>query len=109
MSNEEAPQHLREKTAQWWLEVTSEFDLEAHHVRLLTLACESWDRGQAAREVLAEHGMTYTDRFDQPKSRPEVAIGRDARTQFARLLRELDLDHVTEPESRPPPIPSNKG
>jgi len=36
---------------------------------LLILACESWDRGQAARIALAEHGTVYLDRFNQPRTR----------------------------------------
>jgi len=70
----------------------AESGLEEHHVRLLTLAAEAWDRAQEARVALAQHGTTYTDRFGQPRARPEVNIERDARIAFARLLRELDLD-----------------
>jgi len=85
--------------------VVDDFELEPHHVRLLTLAAESWDRCTQAREALAEHGLTYTDRFDQPRARPEVAVERDSRIAFARLVRELALD-VDEPAegSRPPGI-----
>ena len=100
------PPHLRPETAAWWREVVKEFDLEPHHVRLLRLAAEAWDAGQAAREALAQHGSTFTDRFGQPRARPEIAIERDSRIGFARLLRELALD-VAGPdggESRPPAI-----
>jgi len=41
--------------------VVGDYDLEPHHVRLLTLAAEAWDRGQQAREVLDRDGLTYTD------------------------------------------------
>ena len=101
------PEHLEPATAAWWLDVVDEYGLEPHHVRLLTLAAEAWDRGQAARAVIDEEGLTFDDRFDQPKVRPEVAIERDSRTAFARLLRELALDYE-EPLStpRPTPIPS---
>jgi phage terminase small subunit len=98
------PAHLREPTAKWWTEVGREFALEPHHVRLLTLAAESWDTCQQAREVLAKKGLTYNDRFGQPRSRPEVAIERDARTAFARLLRELALDVAMPDDNRPPAI-----
>ena len=104
------PKHLQGGTAGWWRSVVEDYELEQHHVRLLTLAAEAWDRGQQAREALAEQGTTYTDRFGQPRARPEVAIERDASVAFARLLRELALD-VSEPAdgSRPPCIQGNAG
>jgi hypothetical protein len=37
----EAPNHLSESAATWFVQVTDEFDLEDHHLRLLTLACEA--------------------------------------------------------------------
>ncbi len=97
------PKHLRAATRRWWQSVVKDYELEPHHIRLLTLAAEAWDHCQAAREALATHGTVYTDRFGQPRARPEVAIERDARTGFARLLRELALD-VSEPadDVRPP-------
>ena len=106
----DATTHLSEDAAGWWQSVQREFSLEPHHIRLLTLACEAWDRGQGAREILDAEGLIYEDRFGAPKARPEVAIERDSRIAFARLLRELDLDldSPTEPP-RAPSIPSNKG
>ena len=100
----EAPDHLRTETAKWYTEVCKTFDLEAHHRRLLRLACESWDAGQAAREALAEHGTVYVDRFDQPRARPEVGIERDSRIAFSRLLRELALDLSEVETPRAPKI-----
>lgn len=97
-----APSHLADPTATWWAKVVDAYELEDHHVRLLTLAAESWDRSQQAREAIAEHGLTYTDRFGQPHSRPEVNVERDARIAFARLMRELDLDGDPLPDPRPP-------
>jgi P27 family predicted phage terminase small subunit len=100
------PKHLRPATKKWWREVNEEFELEPHHQRLLTLTAEAWDRTQQAREVLAAKGLTFNDRFGQPKPRPEVAIERDSRIAFARILRELALD-VEVPggeRSRPPQL-----
>jgi len=74
-----SPKHLTAATAAWWIGVVDGYELEPHHVRLLTLAGEAWDRGQQAREALAEHGLTFLDRFETPKARPEVAIERDSR------------------------------
>ncbi len=102
------PDHLLPETAKWWSSVIADYDLEPHHVRLLTLAAEAWDRTEQARVALAEHGLTFEDRFGQPRARPEVAIERDSRVAFARLLRELALD-VDEPAAatRPATIGGN--
>jgi P27 family predicted phage terminase small subunit len=98
------PKHLRAATRRWWANVVEGWDLDEHHVRLLTAAGEAWDRAQQAREALAEHGVVFVDRFGQPHARPEVAMERDSRIAFARLLRELALD-VEEPgDGRPPTI-----
>ena len=97
-----APAHLRNPTRRWFDQVLSVYELEQHHVRLLTLAAESWDRCEEAREALAEHGLTFVDRFDSPRARPEVAIERDSRIAFARLIRELDLDVEPPPSPRRP-------
>jgi hypothetical protein len=78
--------------------VLRDFDLDEHRVRLLTLAAEAWDRAQEAREAIVVHGPVYEDRFGQPRARPEVAIERDSRIAFARLLRELDLDGEPGPD-----------
>ncbi len=103
------PKHLRPATAKWFKAVVEDFDLEPHEIRLLTLAGEAWDQGQAAREIVAEKGMTFDDRFGQPKARPEVAIERDSRIGFARLLRELNLDLGAPEEARPPALATNRG
>jgi len=109
------PKHLRLATRRWWVTVVQDYQLEPHHIRLLTLAGEAWDRCQQAREALVprvtktvvdgktidviDGGLTFLDRFGQPHARPEVAIERDSRVAFARLLRELALD--VEPPGEP--------
>jgi len=104
-----APKHLRPSTRRWFRDVIAEYDLEPHHVRLLTLAGEAWDRGQQARAEIDRYGLTYTDGNGLPRTRPEIAVERDCRVAFARLLRELDLD-VAGPDGapRPPALRSNR-
>jgi phage terminase small subunit len=104
-----APAHLCEPTRIWWGTVVEGYQLEPHHLRLLQLAGEAWDRSQQAREVLGEAGLTYMNRFGDPVLRPEAAVERDSRLAFARLIRELDLDvdGPAEPRSRPPGLRSN--
>jgi P27 family predicted phage terminase small subunit len=101
------PKHLRAATRRWWSEIVAEYALEPHHLRLLTLAGEAWDRAQQARGALARHGLTYTDRHKAPRPRPEVSIERDSRIAFARMVRELGLDRAPAGESRPGAIPAN--
>lgn len=91
-SPQKAPRHLEPATAAWYVTVIADYVLEAHHIRLLTLAAESWDLSQVARRQVESEGLTYLDRYNSPHPHPAVAIGRDARLSFARLVRELDLD-----------------
>jgi hypothetical protein len=71
-------------------------------MRLLMAAAEALDRAEEARLVLKEEGIVIRDRYDKPKSHPAVAIERDARLSFARLLRELELDAEGPKDTRPP-------
>jgi P27 family predicted phage terminase small subunit len=100
-----APKHLRLATRRWFEAVAADWELEAHHVRLLQLACEAWDRGQQAREQIARDGLTSPTREGGQKLSPLVRIENDCRLAFARLLRELDLD-IAGPaaESKRPPM-----
>jgi hypothetical protein len=89
--------------------VVEDYDLEEHHLRLLQLAAEAWDRAEEAREAMAVHGITFLDRFGCPRARPEIGVERDSRIAFARLIRELDLD--LEPPVEPrrgPALRSNR-
>src|SRR5580704_95807 len=104
-SSPKPPQHLSLRAKRWWAQVVSDYELQPHHLLLLTKCAESWDRAEEAREVLDREGMTYQDRFGQPKLRPEIAVERDSRLSFARLLRELCLDVDAPPEARPPRRP----
>lgn len=105
-----APAHLSDDAREWWDQVLREYDLEPHHRRLLQSACEAWDRMQQARAALATHGaLTFTDERGVIRAHPCVAMERDARTAFARLVRELDLDTGAPSEApRPPAIHSNR-
>jgi phage terminase small subunit len=92
----------------WFASVLKEYELDSHHIRLLTKACEAWDRSEQAREAIAKHGMTFEDRFGAPRDRPECAIERDSRLAFARLLREIGLDAASPSDCRPPALKANR-
>jgi P27 family predicted phage terminase small subunit len=106
----EPPAHLTEEAAAWWRQAVTDFEFEPHHLRLLQAACEAWDRMQQARQALADHGgLTFTDERGTIRAHPAVAMERDARVAFARLVRELDLDAGALSEAkRPPALNSNR-
>jgi P27 family predicted phage terminase small subunit len=109
MAELDPPAHLTPETADWWRAVLAEFALEPHHLRLLRLACEAWDRTQQAREILDRDGLTTETESGGLKAHPCIGIERDARLAFARLLRELDLDAETASDrARPPALRSNR-
>jgi P27 family predicted phage terminase small subunit len=109
MKTPRPPGHISKEMKAWWKEVVSTYELEHHHLHLLRLACESFDRANEARTVVDAQGMTFTNRHGEPCTRPEVIVEQHQRALFARLLRELDLD--VEPSAsarRPPAIRSNR-
>lgn len=104
------PEHLTHASRAWWSEVMGEYALESHHLRLLTLAAEAYDRAAQARELIDKEGLVVRTRDGGRKAHPAVAIERDARLAFARLVRELDLDAEPAPPTvRPPALRSNRG
>ena len=105
-----APAHLSKDARAWWRAVTSEYLLEPHHLRLLQAAAEAWDRAQGARQEVAAYGsLTITDSNGNMRAHPLIAVERDSRTLFARLVRELDLDAEGPAErARLPAILSNR-
>jgi P27 family predicted phage terminase small subunit len=105
------PVHLSPATQQWWRKVLRDYQLEPHHLELLTLCCEARDRAEEARKILAAEGVTFRDDRGNVRAHPANAIERDARLAVARLLRELDLDFTEAPagrRGRPPALPSNR-
>jgi P27 family predicted phage terminase small subunit len=107
------PSHLSPSARQWWETTVETYLLEPHHVKLLQLACEAWDRCQAAREQLDREGMTVPGREGGVRPHPAISVERDARLSCARLIRELDLDTAPSPDvvdnTRPPTLFSNRG
>jgi len=91
-STSKPPAHLRPDTRAWWLSVHRDYDLGEHHARLLLLACEAWDRCCEAREIMAKDGIVIGGREAAVRPHPCIAIERDSRLAFARLIAQLSLD-----------------
>jgi P27 family predicted phage terminase small subunit len=92
MKNSKAPSHLRKETRAWWTDVHIHWRLEEHHSRLLTMACTAWDRAEEAGEILARDGIVIGGRQAAVRPHPAIAIERDSRLAFARLVAQLNLD-----------------
>jgi P27 family predicted phage terminase small subunit len=106
--NDKPPTHLRLQTQHWYSEVVETFELDIHHLKLLVKACEANDRCETARELIAKHGLTFEDRWGNPKARPECNIKRDSRRAFSSLIREIGLDVSAPSESRPAALRGNR-
>jgi phage terminase small subunit len=105
-----SPGHLSETMQAWWTKVVADYDLDAHHLKLLEAAADAWDRMSTARAELLRDGLTVKGRYDRVPH-PAVNIERDSRLSFARLVRELDLDAdppLERAEWRPPSLRSNR-
>ncbi len=97
-----APAHLSPEAARWWSSVVAGWDLDAHHLHLLTAAAEQLDVRAVASEAVGKDGAVVKDRWGQSKPHPGCAIQRDAALTFARLVRELGLDLPAPDAPRPP-------
>lgn len=98
--NTPPPTHLSRSAKAFWREILASYSLAPHHLRLFRLALEAWDRCQQARTVLEESGLFVSDRYGKPLPHPAVAIERDSRLAYARLMRELDLEGEPLPDPR---------
>ena len=56
------------------------------------MACEAWDRACQAREIRRRTASSSAGREAAARPHPAVAIERDLRIAFARLVAQLSLD-----------------
>ncbi len=103
MKKNNAPGFLRPATRRWFNEVCENYELYPHHLRILTIAGQAWDRLTMAREALKKDGLFTKDRYGTVKQHPGVKVELDNMMLFIKAVRELglDLEHNTETK-RPP-------
>jgi len=95
------PKHLSKESLEWSQRIFETYELELHHVKLLTSAAECLDRIAECRTAIKRDGVFFKDRFQNIKPHPALQEERNHRIAFAKLVRELNLSE--EPaESRPP-------
>lgn len=88
-----APAHLTADAKKLWGRLFADYELgDAAGLLLLQSACESYDRQQQARKILAKEGAIVKDRWGQAKPHPAAGIERDARNQLHGALRLLRLE-----------------
>jgi phage terminase small subunit len=100
------PTGLRPSTRRWFRSVVNTYELESHHVQLLNLAAQALDEAEAAQEIIRRDGLVIPGREGGLRPHPAVAIRRDARLAFARLVQRLDLDGADAPKRAPGRPPS---
>lgn len=91
------PKHLSSIARKLWRDTCAAHTvIDPNQFALLRAACESFDRANEAREILAREGLTIRDRFQQLKAHPAASIERDARASMIQAFRALGF-------SPPPP------
>jgi phage terminase small subunit len=93
------PRHLATDSRALWRVLTAAYEFEAQELHTLRLALEALDRANQARRAVRRHGITYEDRFGAPHCRPEIAVERDSRQAWVRLMAALDLPAEDGPEA----------
>ena len=66
------PKHLTASSRHFYEQICNDYVLESHHLRLLQLLCEAFDRGQEARKLLATEGLTVVDTSSALSGRTRV-------------------------------------
>jgi P27 family predicted phage terminase small subunit len=97
-----APKHLSPSSRKLWAEILDRYELEAHHLAVLTKTLEARDRSEAARAVIERDGVLTTSRLGEVKAHPAIAIERDSRAAFLAGIKQLglDLDGPPPPSAR---------
>ena len=101
-----APAHLTPRSRRLYREIVDAYGLEdeGHAKETLRLALQALDRADEARRILDEEGLTYVNRFGEPRAHPMCAVEKDARLAAWRGFRELSLDGSDFSESHMPRI-----
>jgi P27 family predicted phage terminase small subunit len=102
-----APSHLRPETRAWYRSVVAEYELQSHHLRILQLCAEAWDRSREARALLEKDGLVCTNKYGETRPHPGIQIEKDSRSAFLRGVRELALD-LAEDAPRPAAVQPQK-
>ena len=86
------PRHLDEEEQALFRAVVAEFEVnDSASISLLTTAMEAHMRMREAGITLAKEGTVIKNRFGARTAHPAVAIERDARNDYLRAMKTLNL------------------
>jgi phage terminase small subunit len=91
-----APSHLKGAPLKLWREITAAYVLSPSELVTLEMACDAMATHEVAREVVLAEGVVSASGVGTMKASPAERVARDARLDFARLMRVLDLDDLPE-------------
>jgi hypothetical protein len=86
------PADLSKAAAAWWVSVESGWSLDVDELALLGEASRCIDRIEQARRQIKRDGLMVTGLHGR-RVHPLLAVERDNRVLFARLLGQLGLKH----------------
>ena len=91
--NRHAPAHLSNDAANLWKGILKDYEItDCHDFKTLESLCETVDVIQQAKAAIARDGPYLTNRHGEVRPHPGIAVIRDAKMLFARLLKSLKLD-----------------
>lgn len=96
------PAHLSRQAKRWWRSVLDAYDLEPHHLAILTAAAEALDRKEEARLMIAADGIVLRLADGSSTPHPAVQVEDLSAMRFAHLVREIGLDATSGSEVRLP-------
>ena len=97
-----APKHLSQEASELWRSILKEYTFEdAHDFKTLALCCECVDTINAARAALDKDGHFIINRFDEIRPHPALAVIRDHKILYAKLIKALKLgDEPPKPDPK---------
>jgi phage terminase small subunit len=90
--NPKSPRGLSRKAKGIWKSVVEGWQMDAHSLALLQVACEAWDDIEAARAEIKKSGLIVKAPSGQRRKNPAVEALKAARDSFLRSWTALSLD-----------------
>jgi hypothetical protein len=91
-----APSHLKGNPLNLWRDIVTNYHLSFSELVTLEMACDAMATHETARAVVLAEGVVSASGVGTMKASPAERVARDARLDFARLMRVLDLDDLPE-------------